>query len=262
MIVVVSALHTYLYGPRGGPEILALHGLTGHGRRWQSMAENQLPQARWISPDLRGHGRSTFAPPWNIESHIASLESTLDEHAAGPVLIVAHSFGAALALHLAATAPERVRALVLLDPAIALDPAFMCEVAELTVRSPDYPDAAQARAEKVHGSWGEVDTRVLDEEMAEHLVHLDNGRVAWRMSAPAVVTAWGELARPLVLPPPSMPTVLVQAAKVQPPYVTQELRTALADRLGANLTCVELDCDHMVPHVRADEVADLVRVLL
>jgi lipase len=262
MIARVSALHTYLYGPAGAPEILSLHGLTGHGRRWQSMAENQLPEARWISPDLRGHGRSTWAPPWNLESHVASLLETLDEHATGPVVILAHSFGGMLALHLAATAPERVRGLVLLDPAIGLDPNFMQEVAELTIGSPDYTDAAEAYSEKIHGSWGEVPTQDLDVEMAEHLIRLGNGRVNWRLSTPAVVTAWGELARPIVLPPSSMPTVLVQAMKVQPPYVTDEFRAALTEHLGENLTSVEFDCDHMVPHVRADEVADLVRTVL
>ncbi|MCJ0903518.1 alpha/beta fold hydrolase [Rhodococcus sp. ARC_M6] len=258
----VTALHTYLYGPSGAPEIFALHGLTGHGRRWQSMAENQLPDARWIAPDLRGHGRSTWAPPWNIEAHVADLVDTLDEHATGPVLVVAHSFGSALALHLAATAPKRVRGLVLLDPAIGLDPEFMGRIAELTIGSPDYTDAAEARSEKVHGSWGEVPTAVLDEEFIEHLVHLDNGRVNWRLSTPAVVTAWGELARPLLLPPSSMPTVIVQAMKVQPPYVTAEFRSAMTAHLGPNLTDVAFDCDHMVPHVRADEVAALIRKLL
>ncbi|WP_424809676.1 alpha/beta fold hydrolase [Rhodococcus sp. 27YEA15] len=261
-MVDVSALNTYLYGDAGSPEILALHGLTGHGRRWQAMAERQLPDARWIAPDLRGHGHSTFAPPWNIDTHVSDLEATLDDHASGPVLILAHSFGALLALHLAAQAPERVRGLVLLDPAVGLDPTLMQRIAELTIGSPDYTDAAEARSEKVHGAWGEVDTAVLDEEFTEHLVPLGNGRVNWRLSTAAVVTAWGELARPLVLPPPSTPTVLVQAMKVQPPYVTDEFRAALTAHLGSNLTYVPFDCDHMVPQVRPDAVADLVRQLL
>ncbi|MCX6476976.1 MAG: hypothetical protein NT100_25885, partial [Rhodococcus sp.] len=96
-----------------------------------------------------------------------------------------------------ATAPERVRGLVLLDPAIGLDPTFMQEVAELTIGSPDYTDAAEAYSEKIHGSWGEVPTQDLDVEMAEHLIELGNGRVNWRLSTPAIVTGWGELARPI-----------------------------------------------------------------
>ncbi|WP_072687910.1 alpha/beta fold hydrolase [Rhodococcus marinonascens] len=258
----VSVLHTYLFGAEDGPEILALHGVTGHGRRWEAMAADQLPDARWISPDLRGHGRSTWAPPWNLEAHVSSLIDTLDTHARGPVLVVGHSFGGALALHLARAVPDRVRGLVLLDPAIGLDSELMRTVADLTISSPDYTDLEEARSEKIGGAWGEVPRDVLETEIAEHLIPLENGRVNWRLSTPALVTAWGELARDPVLPPAHLPTVLVQASKVQPPYVTPVFRRALAEHLGDNLTAVDIECDHMVPQARPDEVAALVRKLL
>ena len=183
----VSALNTYLFGAEDGTEILALHGLTGHGRRWEALATDHLPDARWISPDLLGHGRSTWSPPWNLEAHVRSLVDTLDAHARGPVLVVGHSFGCALALHLSRAVPDRVRGLVLLDPAIGLDAELMQSVADLTISSPDYTDVAEARSEKVHGSWGEVARDVLENEIAEHLVPLANGRVNWRLSTPAVV---------------------------------------------------------------------------
>lgn len=258
----MNALHTYRFGSPDGPEILALHGLTGHGRRWEALAREHLPDARIIAPDLRGHGRSPWTPPWSIESHVTDLLGVLDAEATGPVLLVGHSYGGALALHLAARAPERVRGLVLLDPAIGLPAEWMREVADLTVRFPDYTDAAEARSEKINGSWREVPEEVLDGEIAEHLVLLDSGRVNWRLSTPAVVASWGELARRPVLPPHGLPTILVQAMQVQPPYVRPEFRRAVAAHLGGDLTVVELDCDHMVAQARPGEVAALVRTLL
>ncbi|MFD4366358.1 alpha/beta fold hydrolase [Rhodococcus sp. NPDC058521] len=254
----MSALHTYLYGPEDGPEILALHGVTGHGRRWETLAHDHVPEARWIAPDLLGHGRSTWSAPWNIEAHVAAVVDTLKAHARGPVVVVGHSFGGALAVHLANVAPERVRALVLLDPAIGLDGDLMSKVAELTISSPDYTDAAEARAEKRGEAWADVPAHVLDAEIDEHLIELDNGRVNWRMSVPAVVAVWGELAREYVLPP-NVPTALVPAKKVQPPYTTEKFRAALRERLGENLTTTELDCDHMVPQARPDDVAGILR---
>ncbi|AOW92253.1 alpha/beta hydrolase [Rhodococcus sp. WMMA185] len=258
----VSALHTHLFGAQDGPEILALHGLTGHGRRWEAIADGQLPDARWISPDLRGHGLSTWAPPWNLEAHVSSLIDTLDAHAHGPVLVVGHSFGGALGLHLARAVPDRITGLVLLDPAIGLDPELMRTVADLTISSPDYTDVDEARSEKLDGAWGEVPRDALEIEIAEHLVPLDNGRVNWRLSTPAVVSAWGELARDPVLPPEDLPTVLVQASKVQPPYVTPAFRRALTEHLGENLTAVDIECDHMVAQARPDDVAAIIRKLL
>lgn len=250
------------FGPRDGPPILALHGLTGHGKRWRHLADEHLPRARVIAPDLRGHGRSTWNPPWGLADQVDSLLEVLDVEADRPVVLVGHSYGGAIAVHLAACAPERVRALLLLDPALGLDPARMLEIADLTLRYPDYTDAAEARSEKVHGAWADVAAEVLDEEMGEHLIDRDGGRVGWRYAVPAVVASWGELARPVVLPPAHLPMVLVQAMRVQPPYVTPELRSALAERLGDQLTVVEMDCDHMVANSRPAEVAALIEKLL
>ncbi|SDH77208.1 lipase [Rhodococcus triatomae] len=262
-MAVVPILHTYTFGPESGPVVLALHGITGHGRRWSDWATTHLPTARVLAPDLLGHGRSPYTPPWTIEAHVEALVETLDEHAPDArVTVVGHSFGATLALHLARALPDRVHALALLDPALGLDAGTMRTVAEQTVASPDYTDVAEARSEKVHGAWGEVPAHVLDTEIDEHLVTLPNGRVNWRISTPAVITVWGELARPFVLPPDVVPTVLVQAMKVQPPYVTAGFRAALRAHLGDSLTEVELDCDHMVPQARPEEVAALVRGLL
>ncbi len=105
-------------------------------------------------------------------------------------------------------------------------------------------------------------TEALDADLAEHLVELDNGRVGWRMSVPAVVASWGEMARPFVLPPRASRRFWCKALRVQPPYVTPEFRAALAEHLGDDLTIADLDCDHMVAHAKPDEVASLVRKLL
>ncbi len=261
-MAAVPEMNVHRFGPADGPPVLALHGLTGHGKRWRHLAEGQLPQARMIAPDLRGHGRSTWTPPWGIADQVDSLVEVLDAETADPVVLVGHSYGAAIAVHLAARVPERVRALLLLDPAMGLDPARMLEIADLTLRYPDYTDAAEARSEKVHGAWRDVAVDVLDEEMAEHLIEFEGGRVGWRYAVPAVVASWGELARPVVLPPADLPTVLVQAMRVQPPYVTPAFRSALAERLGDRLTVVEMDCDHMVANSRPAEVAALIEKLL
>ncbi|WP_241386104.1 alpha/beta fold hydrolase [Rhodococcus sp. CH91] len=255
-------LHTHLFGPADGPEVLALHGLTGHGRRWRNLAERYFPQVRFVAPDLRGHGRSPWTPPWSFETHVTDLTAVLDAHATGPVTVVGHSFGGALALHLAAAVPDRIRALVLLDPAIGLPADRMLEIADLTLRHPDYTDEAEARSEKVHGDWAEVASDLLEDEIAEHLVELDSGRVSWRVCVPALVASWGELARPPVLPPAGVPTILVQAGKVQPPYTTPEFRQDLAERLGDDLTVLEFDCDHMIDQARPGKTAEILTRML
>ncbi|MEV0245448.1 alpha/beta hydrolase [Nocardia sp. NPDC050712] len=258
----VSTLHVHRFGPAAGPVVLALHGLTGHGQRWAALAAEHLTDVRIIAPDLRGHGRSTALPPWDFETVVADLVALLRAETTEPVLVVGHSFGAATALHLADRHPELVRGLVLLDPAIALDPGLLHDIAQRGITHPDYADLEQARRDKLASAWHDVESRLLAAELAEHLVPTEDGRVAWRLSLPAVTSYWGQLARAFVLPPAGLPTVLVQAMKVQPPFVTPAFRTALTAHLGAALTVHEFDCDHMVPQARPAETAALIRAAL
>lgn len=241
-------------------QILALHGLTGHGGRWRHLAE-LLPEFSVAAPDLVGHGRSSWAAPWSIDANVEALGTLLDAEADAPALVIGHSFGGALALHLAAALPGAVAALLLLDPAVGLDGGWMSDIAAAMLSSPDYPDAEEARQEKLHGSWADVDRELLDAEIDEHLIALPNGRYGWRVSLPAMMAYWSELARPIVLPPPRTPTVLVRADRTSPPYVTAALTTALGDRLGPDFRLLGLDCNHMVPYAKPDEVAALAREL-
>lgn len=247
-----EAIHRF--GPADGPLILALHGLTGHGRRWADLADNHLPEARVIAPDLRGHGRASALPPWTYERIIDDLVELLTE----PAVVLAHSFGAAVAVQLAHRCPDLVRALVLLDPAIGLDPQLVGDIAEAGLARPDYADIAEARRDKLETAWADVDPALLEAELAEHLVSTPEGRVRWRTHLPAVTSFWGQLARALVLPPPQIPVVLVKAGKA--PFVTPAHEAAFATL--PSFTRHEFDCDHMVAQARPADTADVVRSVL
>ena len=255
----MTRLHVHRYGPSGPLRLLALHGLTGHGKRWEPLATQHLAEITVAAPDLIGHGRSSWAAPWTIDANVAALAELLEHQSDSPVLVVAHSFGSAVALHLAAAHPDRVAALVLLDPAIGLDGAWTREIADAMLASPDYPDAAEARAEKATGSWADVDPAVLDAELDEHLIALPGGRYGWRVSLPAMMSYWSELAREIMLPPKGIETTLVRAAWTSPSYVTDRLITSLRDRLGADFQLMDFDCDHMVAETKPAEVAALIR---
>lgn len=260
--VTVSTLHVHRFGPASGPVLLALHGLTGHGKRWEALAAAALPDIRVIAPDLRGHGRSTALPPWDFETIVADLVAAITAETDVPVLVVAHSFGGACALHLARRHPELVRGLVLLDPAVALDPAWLHEIAEATLGSPDYTDTDEARMDKLATGWAAVAPELLRAELDEHLVPAANGRMRWRVDTAALIAYWGQLARDVALPAPGLPTVLVRATKVDPPFVTPGLLAALAECLGDDLTVHEWDCEHMVAQILPHETAALIRAAL
>ncbi|HET9876999.1 MAG TPA: alpha/beta hydrolase [Mycobacterium sp.] len=252
-------LHVHRYGPDGPIQLLAIHGLTGHGQRWRRLAVDHLPEIAIAAPDLIGHGRSSWNAPWTIDANVAALATLLETAAEGPVPVIGHSFGGAVALHLAAARPDLVGSLVLLDPAIGLDGAWMADIADAMLASPDYPDRAEARAEKATGAWSDVAEELLDAELDEHLVALPGGRYGWRISLPAVMSYWSELAREIVLPPSGIPTTLIRATYTTPPYVPHELVAGLHARLGTKFRLLDLACEHMVAQARPAEVATAIR---
>jgi pimeloyl-ACP methyl ester carboxylesterase len=52
---------------------------------------------RWLAPDLRGHGRSVREGPYGIGAHAADVAALVEAEAPGPVTLVGHSFGGAVA---------------------------------------------------------------------------------------------------------------------------------------------------------------------
>ena len=77
------------YGPSGPVRMLAIHGLTGYGGRWQHLAAD-LAEISIAAPDLLGHGRSSWAAPWTLDANVSAFAQLLDDEADAPVLVVGH----------------------------------------------------------------------------------------------------------------------------------------------------------------------------
>jgi pimeloyl-ACP methyl ester carboxylesterase len=104
------------FGDRWGAEettVLALHGWGRTHRDYAPLFEGGDGSFAAVAIDLPGFGATP--PPleaWGSADYAAALSPLLDE-LAPPVVVLGHSFGGRVALHLAAREPTRVRALVL-----------------------------------------------------------------------------------------------------------------------------------------------------
>lgn len=107
-------------GPRPpvAPPVVLLHGLASNASRWAEFAAASGLTARHdlLRVDLRGHGDSPTLGRIGLETWGGDLLALLDALRAPAGILVGHSLGAQVAMHLAAAAPRRVAALVLIDP--------------------------------------------------------------------------------------------------------------------------------------------------
>ncbi len=106
----------YLEWPGNGSPVVLLHGLTVSAEYWSYTARILAENHRVIAADLRGHGHSD-KPGWGydyptVASDVAQL---FDEAGVERAMIAGHSWGASVALVLAAEHPDRVAHLAMVD---------------------------------------------------------------------------------------------------------------------------------------------------
>lgn len=101
-----------------GMPVVFQHGLCGDAAQPAEVFPFELP-ASCLTLECRGHGGSEAGDPGllSIATFTDDLAHWLDSLALGPVVLGGISMGAAIALRLAVTRPELVRALVLARPA-------------------------------------------------------------------------------------------------------------------------------------------------
>ena len=82
----------------GAPTVLALHDIAGDAWSFDPLAHHLGGAAQLIALDLRGRGRSEHCPgPFGLRRHADDVAAVVDA-VGGPLLLVGHSMGAAVAL--------------------------------------------------------------------------------------------------------------------------------------------------------------------
>lgn len=106
-----------------GPSVVFLHGYGESLVSWRGVFDAVARHADAIAIDLRGFGLSAKPPGGYATDSLASdVLRALDALGVGEAVLVGHSLGGAVALAVATAAPERVRALILVDPAVVSAP--------------------------------------------------------------------------------------------------------------------------------------------
>lgn len=109
-----SRLHTGVVGE--GAPVIVLHGSASTGAQWRSLTGHLSGRFRVYTPDLPGYGLS---PP--VAPSLAAAAETIGrliDRIGGPVHLVGHSYGGAVALKLASRRPGDLRSLAVIEPTV------------------------------------------------------------------------------------------------------------------------------------------------
>src|SRR5262245_39392119 len=115
-IDVRGARIEYLDQGAGEPVIL-LHSSAGSSAQWRELAAMLSGRYRVLAPDLYGYGGSPMPPDGAFTlAHEAEIVRALLQRAGGAAHLVGHSYGGAVALHVALRYGASVLSLALIEP--------------------------------------------------------------------------------------------------------------------------------------------------
>lgn len=96
----------------GGDPVVLLHGMGGDSRTWDLVRPRLAGNYRVFVPELPGHGRSPKPRgAYDADFYTGYLVRWLETLGVGPVHLVGHSLGGAIAVNLALARPDLVRSL-------------------------------------------------------------------------------------------------------------------------------------------------------
>jgi len=233
-----------LFGERcgAGAPVLALHGWGRDRRDWAAV----LSITGGVALDLPGFGASPPpASPLGAAGYAALVEPAVESFSA-PVVLVGHSFGGRVAVHLAVRRPERVRGLVLAGVPLVRIPGARTRVSTRfrAIRLARRLRLVTERTlEEARRRYGSADYRAASGVMRQTLVRVVAESYESQLTGLAcpVRLVWGEddrvvpptvATRALTLIPSGKLTLLPRVGHDVPTEASRELAEAIGELLA------------------------------
>jgi pimeloyl-ACP methyl ester carboxylesterase len=113
------AVHVLSRAPAEAPVVVALHTISSNALSWAPVADALDGRVTMLAPDLRGRAESAALRSTGLADHVADLVRVLDQGGVERTVLAGHAMGAFVAALAAATHPDRVAGVVLVDGGLA-----------------------------------------------------------------------------------------------------------------------------------------------
>jgi pimeloyl-ACP methyl ester carboxylesterase len=147
-----------------GPLVVFIHGLTSFRQTWNPITALLAPDFTCVRMDVRGHGASSAAPEYSMQSLVGDARAVIEEVGLGEPAVVGHSLGASIAAVYAAAHGARV--VVCVDQSLRFgELAALVQAHADDLRSPRTMEAVlsidRALRLEPYGDLEELERRVL-----------------------------------------------------------------------------------------------------
>lgn len=244
-------IHYLDWGTGGKPPIVLLHGLRGHARVWEDVAEALCGDYHVYSMDQRGRGDTDHAPggDYSTDAFVADLAGFLDAVGLDKFILFGHSMGGRNSMAFAGKYPERLEGLCIVDIGPKIEPAGGNRITEELRALPPHFDNFEDALAHVQTGNRFASEPVMRRRLTGQTQTLPDGKLGWKFdpeireqringtAAPAV-DLWPALERI------TCPTLVVRGTETD--LLPRESAQQMIDTLAQG-TLVEIErAGHMV----------------
>jgi pimeloyl-ACP methyl ester carboxylesterase len=259
-------LHYLDWGAADAPPVVLLHGITGHARVWDHVAERLVPGRRVLALDQRGHGDSDPAPDddYRVASMADDVAAFADSLRLDRFALLGHSMGGRIAIQYAAAHAARLERLIVVDIGPDIELAGLQRVRDMMSKSPERIQSEEWAVEYIRRANPLQDVDLLRQRVHHGLKRLPDGELTWkyakglrdmmRAGRRDAVDLWEPLAR---IP---CPTLVVRGAESD--ILSTEVAKKMTERLPDGRLVEIPGAGHTVPADRPDDFVRHVRAFL
>jgi pimeloyl-ACP methyl ester carboxylesterase len=259
-------LHYLDWGPPTAPPVVLLHGITGHARVWDHLAERLVPGRRVLALDQRGHGDSDPAPDddYRVATMADDLAAFVSSLGLDRFALLGHSMGGRIAIQYAAAHAVRLERLIVVDIGPDIELAGLQRVRDMMAQSPERIESEDWAVEYIRRANPRQDPHLLRERVRHGLKRLPDGGLTWkyakglrdmmRAGRRDAVDLWEPLPR---IP---CPTLIVRGADSD--ILSPEVAKKMTGRLAEGRLVEIAGAGHTVPADRPEDFVRQVRAFL